>query len=223
MESNKDKEAAATTQLLAFGIGSLLLGGIGYLIGKGKYTEWDDFIKKYNKRWDYLLYFKVIIPVVSLNTTKMWQVYREGIDAYLFGLPNASIPMVFKCLEIGMRSKYSEVEKKNGSSVNTYGLIEWAKTYLGNRKEIAHGFRILRNILHEKKNVEEQDALENIRHISKILTLLYPFPIVYLKGKCVSCGKPYITEVEKDNYYMGNTIYTTRCGGCQQVNKVMVV
>lgn len=42
-------------------------------------------------------------------------------------------------------------------------------------------------------------------------------------GGFVSCGKPYITEVEKDNYYMGNTIYTTRCGGCQQVNKVMVV
>ena len=45
----------------------------------------------------------------------MIQVYREAILAYLYGLPNASLPLVLKCLEVGLKIKYEEIEGKKPS------------------------------------------------------------------------------------------------------------
>jgi len=220
MEKNKDREAAeAFTQLLAIGIGSAISELSGYFIGKNRYKGWDHFVKKYDERLNHLTYFRVIIPIVSLNITKLWRVYREGINAYLFGLSNASIPMVFKCLECGLRSKYNEIETGNSDKMRAWDLIEWANRYLKDKKEIAHGFRILRNILHERMTVEEQDALECIRHVSEALNLLYPFSTVNFRWKCAFCEKSYTTVTVKDNYYIGNSM-NMWCDSCQRVSKV---
>jgi len=158
MEDNKDKVNQTLALLIMGGIGGIS----GYLIGKEKYTVWDEFIKKFNERLNHLAYFKVIIPAKFLNLTEMWQIYREGINTYLFGLPNASVPMMFKCLEIGLKSKYSKVEGKQDNLMRVYDLIEWSESYLKNKKDIAHGFRILRNTLHKKVMIREQDVLECI-------------------------------------------------------------
>lgn len=217
MTENEKSEGQLVQKLVEI-IGS---GAIGYLIGRAKYADWDKLIEKYNKRLNYLAYLKAIIPVRFLNSTGMWQVYREGVRAYLFGLPNASIPMVFKCLEIGLRSKYSEIERESGNSISAYNLIEWAEREKG-RETTAHGFRILRNILHKNEIVKEQDALECIRHISEILNVFYPFLAVNFQGNCVFCNTAYSVEIKKENDYIGN-IQSIGCGNCQQVNYVRIL
>lgn len=216
---SENKREDQIVELVVTVLGS---GIVGYFVGRAKYGEWENFIEMYNKRLGALAYFKVVIPVASLNLVNTWQVYREGINAYLFGLPNASIPTVFRCFEIGLRFKYGQITSKKGDLMGAYDLTEWAESYLGDKKEIAHGFRILRNILHKEKMMKEQDALECIRHLSEILNLLYPFSSVNFKGKCAFCGNPYAVKIMKANYYLGN-IQSIRCNNCQQVNYVTIL
>jgi hypothetical protein len=86
----------------------------------------------------------------------------------LFGLPDASLPMAFRCLEIGLKQHYEIVEKKK-PSLNAFELIDWSEKKLGKKVEIAQGIRILRNLAHEEKTITEQDNLEAIRHITNII------------------------------------------------------
>jgi len=191
----------------------LISGALGYLIGRSTFASWEDFINKYNDRMSHLSYSKTIVPVIfykEIENTRT--IYNEAVYAYLFGLPNASIPASFRCLELSLKKKYQEVEGKS-PKMNAYELIEWSEKYLGNQKELAHGFRFLRNLIHEEKVVEEQDALDALRHITKILNLLFPFETARPKGTCNFCKTPYDYEISYDQCFLGNVIFIP-CNHC---------
>lgn len=192
----------------------LLVGGaLGFLLGRSVFASWEKFINRYNERTSHLSYNNIVEPVSfygRIQNSRM--VYGEAVYAYLFGLPNASVPASFRCLELALKKKYQETEKKS-PKMNTYKLIEWSEKHLGNQKELAHGFRFLRNLIHEEKLVQEQDALEAIRHISKILNLLFPFETVILRGTCGFCNTAYAYEADKSQCFLGNVIIIP-CSHC---------
>jgi hypothetical protein len=78
------------------------------------------------------------------------RIYAEGIYAFLSGLPDASLQMTFRCLEIGLKRYYEDIEGKK-PSLKACELIDWSEKKLGSKKELVHGFRILRNLTHEER------------------------------------------------------------------------
>lgn len=186
---------------------TLSIGGLlGYGIAISKYTEWEPLIKNFKDRLNHLSYLKIIIPYKFFQINKNCrQLYIESLNAYLYGLPNASLPLILRCLEIGLKNKYSEIGKKETKKINLNGLIDWAKEHLKDKKEIAHGFRILRNLVHTEELVLEQDVLEAIRHISNILNLLYKLPeYTELEVFCKNCNAKHNYKIETIQYYIGN-------------------
>lgn len=196
-------------------IALLLAGGIGYEYGRAPFQQWEGYINKYNERIGHLTYNRIVEPLVFYkrigNAEKL---HAEAIFAYLAGLPNASLPTAFRCLELCLKQYYEEVERKK-LSLSAYELIEWSEKHLGDKKELAHGFRVLRNLIHEETIIEEQDALEAIRHVTKILNLVFPFQNADLTGFCAFCRNPYILPISSDQCYLGNTI-PVQCNNCMR-------
>lgn len=196
----------------------LIAGALAYLFGRAPFIKWEGFINGFKKRVGHLSYNRIIEPLGFYEKVENGRkLYGEGVYSYLFGLPNSSLPTMFRCLETGLKQKYREVEGKE-PSLNAFELIEWGERYLKNRKELAHGFRYLRNLIHEERVVEEQDTLEAIRHITKILNLIFTFPFVILKGSCEFCKNPYEVKTKKEICYLGSTI-SIRCNTCRRSTK----
>ena len=99
------------------------------------------------------------------------------------------------------------MEKKSNKKHDLNELIDWAEVYLKDKKQIAHGFRLLRNLIHTDKLIAEQDVPEAIRHISIILNLLYELPVhTELEVLCSNCGIKHRYNVETQQCYIGNNI-----------------
>jgi len=201
----------------------LITGGFGYLMGASKYKNWEPFINEFNKRLSHISYLQIIIPSNLFEKSgDMKQVYSEAIHAYLCGIPNASLPLLLKCLEVGLRIKYREVEEKE-SDMNLFGLIEWSEKLLKERKEIAHGFRILRNLIHEEKVVNERDIPEAIRHTSIILNDLFPLPSnVAINVFCNSCNQWHQYPILTTNNFIGNNVLFACNKSRQNINAVIM-
>lgn len=200
----------------------LLAAGIGYGAGRAPFQAWESYINRYNERLGHLSYNRVIEPLVFYqNIENARQLYAESVFAYLSGLPNASLPVTFRCLEICLKKYYEKTEKKR-PSLKAHELIEWSEKQLGNRKELAHGFRILRNLLHEEKTVGEQDTLEAIRHVTQILNIVFPFDTSTLNGTCFFCKTPYNVSIPADQHYLGNTL-SIPCNVCRRsINHIIM-
>jgi RNase P subunit RPR2 len=188
--------------IVTLGIGGLL----GYGIAISKYTEWEPLIKNFKDRLNHLSYLKIVIPYKFFQINENCkQIYVEGLNAYLYGLPNASLPLILRCLEVGLKNKYSETKELKNFNLNN--LINLAEGRLKDKKEIAHGFRILRNLIHSEKLVTEQDVLEAIRHISNILNLIYKLPeYTELEVFCKNCNTKHHYRIETSQYYIGNNM-----------------
>lgn len=203
-------------------IAGLLLTGVGYALGRASYQQWEGYIQKHNERWGHLTYNQIIEPLVFFEQVEnSKQIYAEAIFAYLAGLPNASLPTTFRCLEICLKLHYENVEGKK-PSLSAYDLIEWCAERLKEKKELAHGIRILRNLIHGEKLIEEQDALEGIRHATKILNIVFPFQTANLTGACAFCGRQYTHEISADQCYLGNTI-PIQCDNCLRSTNHIIV
>ncbi|VVB75610.1 Uncharacterised protein [Candidatus Tiddalikarchaeum anstoanum] len=198
-------------------LANLLLGGLGgYSLSKANYAGWESFIKVAEERLSHLIYFKVIIPVglfVKIPLSKQW--YAEGFRSYIFGLPNASLPMLFKSMEMALKEKYSEVENKKPDKLSNGQLITWAEQFLKENTEIAQGLRILRNILqHENSSIKEQQSIDAIRYISEMLNLLYPYDEAKLNFTCLHCGKQNSADLKSKDNFLGNT-FNIVCSNCR--------
>ena len=173
----------------------------------------------------HLAYNKAIRPISFFAIIPSAEIiYREAILAYLFGLPDASIPTSLRCLEVGLTYKYTiETGQAPPERGKLFHLIEWAEQYLGNRKEIAHGFRLLRNLIHEPSIMAEQDALEAIRHVTNILNLLYPLTsYAKLTYSCQVCRTQSQQDWSIQQCYLGNVL-NTYCAQCKQPTSILVL
>jgi hypothetical protein len=191
----------------------LLAGGIGYVAGRAPFQQWEGFINKYQERMSYITYQKIAVPAGFYGKIYNGQwLYTEAITAYLVGLPDACLPVILRCLDVGLKKLYEEVQKKE-CQLKLYHLIEWAEQYLGGKKELAHGFRILRNLIHEETVVEEQDAIEAIRHTTQILNVIFPFVLQSLFPRCLHCQDLIHLPLTFGQNYIGNAM-TLKCPKC---------
>ncbi len=172
----------------------------------------------------------IIIPYEFFNSLKAGNVfYAEGLNCYLFGLSNSAVTVIVKCFEIALKQKYRVEEKgecikkmkKGTRNCNLNELIDWADKWLGNKKELAHGFRILRNLIHEEKEIENKDALEAIRHVSKFLNLLWPFEGHNERIVCEKCKNEINLTGNKEKFYIGNVI-PIDCNNCGETIQFLV-
>jgi len=185
---------------------------------------WDDVRKSYDVRLDALRYFRIVRPHGLFKAIEeAAEVHNQAVSAYVFGLPDASVAMTLRCLEVGLGHRYEEVEK-TGAPDDLFSLIDWSEQYLGKKKEIAHGFRLLRNLIHGETLIKEQDAIEAIRHTTDILNILYPFETVSVDFPCNLCSATNSVQIAKEQCFLGNRLEVTRlCSNCQKETKTRLV
>lgn len=205
-------------------VSGFVSGYLGYVAGSRKFAGWEPLIKSYEARMSYLAYVKAIRPISFLTAIPSAEIiFKEAILAYLFGLPDASIPTTLRCLEMGLAKKYTDITGKQPPE-KLYDLINWAENYLGNRAQIAHGFRILRNLVHGQTILAEQDAIEAIRHVTIILNLLYPLSLlpIITNYTCQNCKNQLQINIPFQENYLGN-IFKPNCPHCSQPTSVLIL
>lgn len=183
----------------------------------------------FEKNLESLRVAEVKIPYgFFLNIQEGKKFYEESIYCYLLGLPDAAVTIIMgKCLEIGLKQKYRIEEKKEppkkGPEKNLSGLINWAKPYLGTWKDLAQGFAILRNLIHEEKEVESPAALEAIRYISKILDILFPVRSgeMDIFIQCEKCREE-IHCAGYEQFSIGTPKKTIECKNCGSSNECLI-
>ena len=205
-------------------VSGFMSGYLGYVAGSRKFAGWEPLIKNYETRMSYLAYMKAIRPLPFLTAIPSAEIiFKEAILAYLFGLPDASIPTTLRCLEMGLAKKFKDATGKPEPD-KLYDLINWAEQFLGNRAQTAHGFRILRNLVHGQTVLAEQDAIEAIRHITIVLNLLYPHvaPSITTNYICQNCKLQLRIDIPIYENYLGN-ILKPNCPNCRQLTSVLIL
>jgi len=204
-------------------IGGAIIGGLlGYGLGRAQFQAWEGFINKFNERLGHLSYNHVIEPCEFYDKVENGRkIYAEAVYSFLYGLPDASLQMTFRCLEIGLKRYYENTEGKK-CSLKAWELIDWSEKKSGDKKELAHGFRILRNLTHEEKTITEQDSLEAIRHVTQILNIFFPFPTATITVNCGLCRTPSQMSVLPDQLFLGNNI-AVPCASCKTSTNYQVM
>ena len=213
-------------------LGGILGAGLGYILGNNPYTEWKGFIDKVGERVNHLAFMKIVIPQGLFSEIPNCQeIYAESVRSFAYGLPNASIPLLYKCLELGLRKKYEDAEskstlieiaqKKSSKDLNGYQLIDWAEQYLGNKKELAQGFRIIRNILHEDAVILEQEVLLAMYNISQIINILFPYQTASISFNCRMCKRPETTRIPAEQNFLGNVLLIS-CMNCRTSSNIRI-
>jgi hypothetical protein len=204
-------------------VGGAIIGGvIGYGIGRAQFQAWEGFINNFDQRLGHLTYNHVIEPCEFFGKVENSnRIYAEAIYTYLYGLPNASLQMTFRSLEIGLKRHYENTEGKK-CSLKAWELIDWSEKTLGGKKELAHGFRILRNLTHEEKTISEQDSLEAIRHATQLLNIAFPFPTATITVNCNFCRRSIQQTVLSDQLFLGNNI-AVPCAPCRTSTNYQVM
>jgi len=183
---------------------------------KGMYmTGWGNVFYNYSKRLEQLKYFKIPKPfgflLASSEPQKIEVLLWESFQCYLLNLPNASLPLIIRVLEIALKQKF---QNKSQQNLRLVDLIDLAEAQLKEKKEMAHAFRRLRNIIHENTLISEQTSLDALRYISDIVNTLYPSPQkVRIPMKCPYCGKQGKIDFQSNECYIGNEkTYNCKCG-----------
>lgn len=157
--------------------------------------------------------------------------YIESVKAYLLGLPNSSVYSIIKFLQLSLKKELSEhaIDTTTGreadpeieyidpdtkrpvkikvSKADIFKLIEAASLRFNIDKNNAQYFRGLRNTIHEEKSLENQDALEAIRHVSKFCHSIVTFEELLVLIKCTRCREEHTGyKLPKADCYLGHSI-----------------
>jgi len=189
---------------------------MGNVIGSIKVKKVEKFMDGIRDRLNHLTYFKVIPPIgVFAECNIPLTFFHEAVIAYLLGLPNSSVLMSVKTLELGLKCRLGVKKGKLRDLIDKVEELE-------ELKDLAHSLRLLRNMVsHEEKSYDEQDALEALRHVSLILDRLYPFNSMVFPKECASCGEIIRFRINKEEFYLGNVI-RERCRKCNKINVLIV-
>lgn len=164
-----------------------------------------------------------IVPVAFFEISATHRhIYVEAIRAYLYGVPNASVSLVSKCVEVALRNRLithgmSEVTLKGRkvklADTELYDLIESdeGSVLLRDRKEEATYLRQLRNHIHDARIVNDVYALQAISHMHDIILTLYPNPqTVYVRYMCAYCRQQHSYPLRGVDYYPGAS-FSLKC------------
>ena len=204
-------------RILAESLLALLLGALlGYVTGASGPKGFEELAKNARNRVNHLAYFKVVPPMALFRACRTASsFYKEAVQAYILGMPNSSVVMSLKTLELGLKRKLG---KENARLVELIDKLEEEPRF----KDLAHGLRILRNhVVHGEKGCGEQDALEVLRHVSEILNRLFPFKEVLYRVTCGTCKTSYTATVRKEKSFLGNII-RTKCPNCGMINDFII-
>ena len=182
----------------------------GYQLARGEMEHWRPFAQAYDARLQQLTFNRVFRPFgLFLAVPDTAAFYNEAVYAYLFGLPNASVPMSTRCLELGLAHCHKSAQPK-ATPPNLDGLITWAQNALGSHHQLAHSVRLLRNLIHQTTPITEPSALEAIRHTSLLTDHLMPFQIAPIQLPCQLCGATYTYSIPRADFFLGNLV-PVRC------------
>ena len=213
------KDSIDWESLLALG----MAGFLGYQTAKERnISPWVQVNTQADSRIALISQANIVKPVEFLRASgaNTVHLYQEAVWAFVYGLHNSSVSTSLRCLEIGLRIKYEETND-NKVPTRLIDLIEWAEPYLKSKRDIAHGFRILRNLVHTDTLVEQQDALEALRHVSKLLNVLYPAVVSSITQMCGTCGQTEAYSIWQTSCSLFQYINLT-CSSCQQPMSVRV-
>ena len=168
---------------------------------------------------------KLTIPVAFFETGKNYrEIYVEAIRAYLFGLPNASIAIISKCVQVAMKKRLAlngvdqltfkkgdakkEVPLKEDTTLNNLIESQEGTSILKNIKEETVYLRLLRNHLHDDLIVDNNYASEALGHMQRIITTLFPNPVeVFIQYACTCCGKRHVGRVSSGDYFPNSRMF----------------
>lgn len=174
--------------------------------------------KKSKENTEILKFSRIVAPFEALDQDETLSTfYNEGLMCFLLGFPNASMMLMLSCLERTLKKKYHQVEKKE-PELNLAGLLNWLESRQKDLEistvDVPHGFRILRNyITHEYKVIEESDAIEGIKYVSKIMNELYPYEVIPIDHYCDVCEETTTHEVSTELLILGEgfVLYCENC------------
>ena len=179
---------------------------------------------------------RVIIPYNLLASNENFrEIYYDAVYSYFYSFPNASLPNVLRCLEVGLKEKYKTLKLSSSNSnldtkfvsnvdneivamakykknpnVEDIGLFDWiefAKDYYPKQKETLQYFRLLRNLIHDIKPIRDSDAQYALTRITEVLNVLYGLPSsIDIHVKCRICGNVHKYEIDSKSYYIGNKL-----------------
>jgi hypothetical protein len=205
-------------------LGLILAGGIGYVLGQESISEWKPIADSFKRRFQQLAFTRTPFPWASLRIIPNIQtIYRQSVYCYLFGLPDACLPTLLRVLEQSLISKCETVEgKKPADGFGLANLVDWAASFMKKDVNVAHSFRLMRNLVHTDTLIPEQDCIEAIRHVSTILEKLYPSQNIVISVVCHYCHTTGITGLLEGQNYLGNKI-TLQCNHCKKSYHWMVM
>jgi hypothetical protein len=193
----------------------------GYDVGRRQMQAWEQFAQHYNERLGHLRYCAIVRPfALFVAAPEMETVYREAVQAYLLGLPNASVPQSVRCLEAALADRHAAAGASGAPKL--FDLIEWAETKLAGDKDAAHAFRLLRNVIHTRQLLDEATALETVRNVTTLVNRLFPFEKACHSQLCRGCGAPNVFEATQQDYYLGNVV-NVACGRCSSSTPVFIL
>ncbi len=167
-------------------------------------------VSGYNNRLNMLVGAKIIPPTqLIFSNETLRKIYSESIMDYLYGSPNSSIPIIIKFFQITIRDKFRQVKGDPQANPKVEDIINWVEKFL-DQKTTAHGFQILRNLVHTEELVVDQDALEGIRHVSIIVNKVLPYEFTFIDAFCSKCSTTHHYKFKKEDYYIGNDL-TLQC------------
>ena len=205
-------------------LGALGIGVLGYALGSQNQAQWKPTIEGYERRIEHLRYFRIFKPLSLIRTVpQTLDLYSEAVQGYLLGLPNASVPMSARCLEIALTRRYEDAGCPSPQRQGLHNLIEWAGPFLDGKQDVAHAFRLVRNLLHETSLVQEPIALEALAHVTTIINLAFPLPPHGIRRYiCASCGIEQESPVAISECWLGNRVNIT-CTSCGRLTALRVM
>jgi len=112
---------------LALILGGVLGGVAGYALGNTQTPKQHPLIAGADKKFEIIKAMKVVIPFRLFRAVPSAKsIYKQAVKCYLFGLPDASVPMSVRVMEIALRKRYAELEKHPKEKIDLFELIDWA-------------------------------------------------------------------------------------------------
>jgi hypothetical protein len=201
---------------------------VGFLLDQESLDEWKHISKAFKQRIEQLASTKTPLPWTFLESEpSIKTLYRQSIFCYLFGLFDSCFFTLLRLIEASLQLKYGMNKGKQSSSsegMRLEDLFDLASLSLKNNNIIlTKEFRQLTHYARTELNpFGEQDCLEAIGTVSRVLESLQPSQHMKVNVVCHYCHTPGTASVVEEQKYIGNKI-SLDCQHCKRVFHWMIM